>query len=55
MRWRTLPEGAKARTKERWLPLKRVAVAAGGLGPQVVDRLVELDLERMKLDSEEGI
>ena len=51
----TLHEGAKARTKERWLPLKRVAVAAGGRWPQVVDQLVELDLERMKLDREEGI
>jgi hypothetical protein len=51
----TLPEGAKARTKERWLPLKRVAVAAGGRWPEVVDRLVEFDLERMKLDREEGI
>ena len=51
----TLHEGAKARTKERWLPLKRVAVAAGGRWPQVVDQLVELDLERMRLDREEGI
>jgi hypothetical protein len=51
----TLPEGAKARTKERWLPLKRVAVAAGGRWPEVVDQLVELDLERMRLDREEGI
>jgi hypothetical protein len=50
-----LPEGAKARTKERWLPLKRVAVAAGGRWPKVVDQLVELDLERMRLDREEGI
>ena len=50
-----LPEGARARTKERWLPLKRVAVAAGGRWPQVVDQLVELDLERMRLDREEGI
>jgi hypothetical protein len=50
-----LPADAKARTKERWLPLKRVAVAAGGRWPLVVDQLVELDLERMKLDKEEGI
>jgi Protein of unknown function (DUF3631) len=26
----TLPEGARSRTKERWMPLKGVAVAAGG-------------------------
>jgi Protein of unknown function (DUF3631) len=50
-----LPEGAKARIKERWLPLKRVAVAAGGRWPEVVNQLVLLDLERMRLDREEGI
>jgi hypothetical protein len=50
-----LPEGAKARTKERWLPLARVAAAAGGRWPAVVDELVLLDLERMRLDREEGI
>jgi hypothetical protein len=51
----SLPEGAKARTKERWLPLKRVATAAGDRWPDVVDHLVELDMERMQLDREEGI
>ena len=51
----SLAEGAKARTKERWLPLKRVAVAAGGKWPGVVDNLVALDLERMRMDREEGI
>lgn len=50
-----LPEGAKARTKERWLPLKRVAVAAGDPWPGVVDQLVEFDLERMQLEKAEGI
>jgi hypothetical protein len=51
----TLHPDAKARTKERWLPLKRVAAAAGGRWPEVVDHLVELDLERMRLEREEGI
>jgi len=51
----TLPDGAKARTKERWMPLKRAAVAAGDPWPDVVDELVRLDLERMRLDREEGI
>lgn len=51
----TLPEGAKARTKERWLPLARVASAAGGRWPDVTKHLIELDLERMQLDREEGI
>jgi hypothetical protein len=51
----SLPEGAKARTKERWLPLKRVAVAAGDRWPGVVDELIELDLERMRLERDEGM
>jgi hypothetical protein len=50
-----LPDGARSRTKERWLPLKRVAVAAGGRWPDVVDHLVKLDLERMQLERDEGI
>jgi len=37
------------------MPLKRVATAAGDRWPDVVDHLVELDLERMQLDREEGI
>lgn len=51
----TLHEEARARTKERWMPLKRVAVAAGGRWPEVVDRLVDLDLERQRLEREEGL
>ena len=51
----SLPEGAKARTKERWMPLKRVAVAADGRWPEVVDELVEPDLERIRIEREEGI
>jgi hypothetical protein len=37
------------------MPLKRVAVAAGGKWPDVVDQLVKLDLETMRLDREEGL
>ena len=51
----SLHKDARSRTKERWLPLKRVAVAAAGRWPDVVDQLVELDLERMRLEREEGI
>ncbi len=51
----SLPEGVRARTKERWLPLKRVATAAGDRWPDVVDHLVELDLERMQLDRKKGL
>jgi hypothetical protein len=30
----SLPKGARARTKERWLPLKREAVAAAAAGQE---------------------
>ncbi|MGE5697112.1 MAG: DUF3631 domain-containing protein [Candidatus Sericytochromatia bacterium] len=36
----TLPEGCIGRAKEKWRPLKRVAVAAGGRWPAVVDGLI---------------
>lgn len=36
----TLPKGCVGRSREKWRPLKRVAVAAGGAWPDTVDRLV---------------
>ena len=35
-----LPKGCIGRSREKWRPLKRVAVAAGGHWPDIVDRLV---------------
>ena len=35
-----LPAGCIGRSKEKWRPLKRVAVAAGGDWPAIVDRLI---------------
>ncbi len=35
-----LPKGCVGRSKEKWRPLKRVAVAAGGRWPSVVDQLI---------------
>src|SRR5271165_190189 len=34
-----LPNGCIGRSKEKWRPLKRVAAAAGGDWPTIVDRL----------------
>lgn len=50
-----LPAGVIGRARERWLPLKRVAVAAGGRWPGVVDDLAVRDVERVEIEREEGI
>lgn len=51
----TLPEQIKGRARERWGPLKRVATAAGGRWPAVVDALAVADVERIAQQREEGI
>lgn len=50
----TLPEEVKGRARERWAPLKRVAVAAGGRWPEVVDRMSVEDVMEQQLAREEG-
>lgn len=49
-----LPDQVKGRARERWAPLKRVADAAGGRWPEVVDRLATEDIEEQTLAREEG-
>lgn len=50
-----MPEGCKGRNRERWAPLLRVAVAAGGEWPHRVYSLIQSDLEEQRLLSEEGL
>jgi Protein of unknown function (DUF3631) len=50
-----LPDGIRGRTRERWAPLKRVADAAGGRWPALVDELAVRDMERIEAEREEGI
>lgn len=50
-----VPKGCVGRIKERWLPLKRVAVFAGGDWPERVDQMIRNDLEQMQQDKEEGL
>lgn len=50
-----LPEQVKARNAEKWRPLKRVAVAAGGRWPDVVDELAAHDVEQQAQDKEDGM
>lgn len=49
-----MPEAVKGRARERWSPLMRVAVAAGGRWPEVVRRLALEDVEQEALAKEEG-
>lgn len=50
-----LPEGIRGRSRERWAPLKRIADAAGGRWPDVVDRLAVRDKDREEADREDGM
>ena len=50
-----LPDLIRARNRERWGPLKRVALAAGGRWPGVVDQLALDDLERQSKDRSDGL
>jgi hypothetical protein len=50
-----LPEGCVRRSKEKWRPLKRVAVAAGGRWPKLVDSLILRDLAEDRAERESGI
>lgn len=49
-----MPESVRGRARERWAPLKRVAVAAGGRWPEVVDQMAVKDVERMESEKAEG-
>jgi hypothetical protein len=50
-----LPAEIRGRARERWFPLKRVAAAAGGLWPRLVDDMAVRDVQRIEIEREEGI
>lgn len=50
-----LPPSVKGRARERWAPLMRVAVAAGGRWPLVVQQLAIEDIEEEAQAREEGL
>jgi len=50
-----LPGNVRVRRGECWHPLKRVALAAGGRWPEVVDRLVLRDKEELEFAKEDGL
>ena len=51
----TLPARCIGRSKEKWRPLKRVAVAAGGEWPVIVDRLIDKSLAEDEAEREAGL
>lgn len=50
-----LPADCRGRSKERWRPLKRVAVQAGGRWPGVVDELIDNDLRMAEQERDAGL
>lgn len=50
-----LPEGCMGRMKEKWRPLKRVAVAAGGHWPETADQLIRRALDEDRDERDAGI
>jgi hypothetical protein len=51
----SLPNGCISRQKEKWRPLKRVAVAAGGRWPYIADRLIRRGLAEDAAENEAGL
>lgn len=50
-----LPDGCVGRVKEKWRPLKRVALAAGGHWPDVADELIRRGLDEDRQEREAGL
>jgi hypothetical protein len=50
-----LPAGCTGRMREKWRPLKRVAVAAGAGWPDVVDTLIRRDLDDVAAERSAGL
>ncbi|OBJ21662.1 DUF3631 domain-containing protein [Mycobacterium colombiense] len=50
-----MPEGCVGRFKEKWRPLKRVAVAAGGEWPHIADHLIQQSLNQDAAEREAGL
>ncbi|HME78987.1 MAG TPA: DUF3631 domain-containing protein [Mycobacterium sp.] len=51
----TLPEGCVGRFKEKWRPLKRIAMVASGKWPNIVDQLIRKSLDEDAAESEAGL
>lgn len=50
-----LPDGCVGRSKEKWRPLKRVAVAAGGNWPKIANQLIQRSLDEDDHERDAGL
>ncbi|SDM39861.1 DUF3631 domain-containing protein [Actinomyces ruminicola] len=50
-----LPEGCRARMREKWRPLVRVADVAGGDWPETVRKLIIRDIAEAKAEAADGV
>lgn len=50
-----LPEGCRGRMAEKWRPLARVAHAAGGRWPSIVDAAITRDIAETEAEREDGM
>jgi hypothetical protein len=50
-----LPAGCVGRSKEKWRPIKRIGVAAGGHWDKIADELIEIGLEEEAAAREAGL
>jgi hypothetical protein len=50
-----LPKGCIGRSMEKWRPLKRIAVVAGGGWPEITDRLIKQSLAEDLAEHEAGL
>lgn len=50
-----LPDGTTGRMKEKWRPLKRIAIAAGGRWPDAVDELITREQDERRRDMDEHL
>jgi hypothetical protein len=50
-----LPKGCTRRARERWRPLKRIAVMAGSDWPDITDELIRQNLAQEEAEREDGL
>jgi hypothetical protein len=50
-----LPDGTTGRMKEKWRPLKRIAIAAGGRWPDAIDELIVREMDERRHDMDERL
>lgn len=50
-----MPDGCRGRMKDKWMPLARIAHAAGGHWPERIETAIAADMEELKMEREDGL